>query len=164
MKSQKEIDNIAEISGKKVQKILRELESNVPGITEGFGAITGVGIGGATSLFALSSLGMPGLSAAGITSGLAQAGSFLGLRGIAFFGSRMVAGIAALFIPIMIFGTLGYYYFKRRKIKKQVVAVQHAMTELYSVIDKLRKNAEVFKEEIVGIKILINSLEQRAPS
>jgi len=156
MLSQEEANRIREKSSKKVQKILKELESNVPGITEGFGAVAGAGIGGATSYITLLYLGVEGVSAAGITSGLSVAGGVV--------GGGMVAGIGVLAAPVAILGIAGYSIFKHKKVKKQTAALQHAMAELYNIMDKLRKNAEVFKEEIAGIKTLIDSLKQRSPS
>jgi len=150
-----EINKMKEKSGADIQRILRELESNAPGITEGFGAITGAGIGGAASLALLSSLGsVSGLSAAGITSGLATAG----------LGGGMVAGIGMLAAPIAILGIAGYSIFKHKKVKKQSAALQHAMTQLYSILERLKANAEYFQSEIAGINAMIQTLTARAPS
>jgi hypothetical protein len=152
-----EINNLREKSGADIKHILRELESNVPGITEGFGAITGAGIGGAASLAALSGMGsVAGLSAAGITSGLAAAGSLV--------GGGMVAGIGVLAAPIAVLGIVGYSIFKHKKVKKQTAALQHAIAQLYSVMERLKKNAEYFQQEIAGINLLIETLTARAPS
>lgn len=150
-----EINDLREKSGKEVQRILRELESNVPGITEGFGAITGAGIGGAASLAALSGLGVSGLSAAGITSGLATAGGFV--------GGGMVAGVGVLAAPVAILGIVGYSIFKHQKVKKQIAAWQHALGELYSVLERLVMNDQFFQEEIANIRGVIETLKMRAP-
>lgn len=155
MLSQEEERIIREESGERVQIILKELESNVPGITEGFGALTGAGVGGAASFVALSSLGTAGLSAAGITSGLATAGSIV--------GGGMVAGVGVLAAPVAVLGIAGYSIFKHKKVKKKTAALQYAIAELYNVMDKLRKNADRFREEIAGIKSLIGSLQKRSP-
>jgi hypothetical protein len=154
--SEKEISELREKSGKDIQRILRDLESNVPGITEGFGAITGAGIGGAASLAALSTLGVSGLSAAGITSGLAAAGSIV--------GGGMVAGIGVLAAPIAILGIAGYSVFKHNKVKKQTAALQHALAELYSVLERLVMNAKYFQQEIAGVRSIIETLRARSPS
>lgn len=151
-----EIDDIREKSGNDVQRILRELESNVPGITEGFGAITGAGIGGAASLAALSGLGYAGLSAAGISSGLAAAGGLV--------GGGMVAGIGVLAAPVAILGIAGYAIFRHQKVKKQTAALQHALGELFSVLERLVMNAQFFQEEIAGIRGVIETLKMRAPA
>ncbi len=152
-----EINDLREKSGSDVQRILRELESNVPGITEGFGAITGAGIGGAASLAALSGLGsVAGLSAAGITSGLATAGGLV--------GGGMVAGVGVLAAPVAVLGIVGYSIFKHRKVKKQTAALQHALGELYSVLERLVMNAQYFQEEIASIRGVIDALKMRAPA
>ncbi|MCK5717161.1 MAG: hypothetical protein KAH77_06685 [Thiomargarita sp.] len=152
--TQEELDEIRETSGKEVQDILRELESSVPDITEGLGAITGAGIGGAGSFVALSALGTTGLSAAGITSGLATAGSIV--------GGGMVAGIGVLAAPVAILAIAGYAIFKDQKIKTKTAALQHALAKLYNVMTILQENAENFKEEISGIKGIINLLKERS--
>lgn len=154
--TEEEFDNIRKKSGADVQRILRELESNVPGITEGFGAITGAGIGGVAAFAALSGLGVSGLSAAGITSGLAVAGSIV--------GGGMVAGIGVLAAPIAILGIAGYSIFKHKKVKKQTAALQYALSQLYAVLERLKKNAEKFQIEIASINTIISTLRNRAPN
>lgn len=151
-----EISALREKSSRDVQRILRELESNVPGITEGFGAITGAGIGGAASLAALSGLGVSGLSAVGITSGLATAGGLV--------GGGMVAGIGVLAAPVAILGIVGYAILKHRKVKKKTAALQHSLGELYSVLERLVMNAQLFQEEIAGIRVIIEALKMRSPA
>jgi hypothetical protein len=151
-----EINNIRENAGKDVQRILRDLESNVPGITEGFGALTGAGVGGAASLAALSGLGVSGLSAAGITSGLAAAGSLV--------GGGMVAGVGVLAAPVAILGIVGYSIFKHNKVKKQTFALQQALGDLYSVLERLVMNAQFFQQEIAGVRAVIETLKARAPA
>jgi len=151
-----EINDLREKSGEDVQRIFRELESNVPGITEGFGAITGAGIGGAASLAALSGLGTAGLSAAGITSGLATAGSLV--------GGGMVAGIGVLAAPVAVLGIVGYSIFKHQKVKKQTAALQDALGGLYSVLERLVMNAQYFQEEIASIRGVIEALKSRSPA
>ena len=154
--TEQEINDIREKSGNNVQRILRELESNVPGITEGFGAITGAGLGGAASLAALSGLGVSGLSAAGITSGLATAGSLV--------GGGMIAGIGVLAAPVAILGIAGYGIFRHQKVKKQTAALQHALGELFSVLERLVMNAQYFQAEISGIRGIIETLKARSPA
>ncbi len=90
-----------------IKKVMAQLESDAPGITEGLGALVGSVLGGGASLFALSSLGLTGLSAAGITSGLAAAGGGLAaVTGGAL--SAMTAGIFTLAAPIALLGIGGY--------------------------------------------------------
>jgi hypothetical protein len=151
-----EINTIREKAGTDVQRILRELESNAPGLAEGFGAITGAGVGGAASLTALSTLGVSGLSAAGITSGLAAAGGLV--------GGGMVAGVGVLAAPVAILGVVGYSIFKHNKVKKQTAALQQALGDLYSVLERLVMNAQYFQQEIAGVKAVIETLKSRAPA
>ena len=154
--TEQEINDIRANSLKDVDSILQELESNIPGITEGLGAITGASIGGAASLAALSGLGVSGLSAAGITSGLATAGSIV--------GGGMVAGIGVLAAPVAILGVAGYSIFKHQKVKKQTAALQHAIGELFSVLERLVMNAHFFQAEIAHIKSVIETLKARSPA
>ncbi len=136
--------------------ILKQLEKDYPGITEGVAALAGASVGGAGSLFALSALGYSGLSAAGITSGLATAG--------ALFGGGMVAGIGVLAAPVAILGVLGYAIAKRRKSAKLAAALGQAISKLYDIQSRLMANAEYFKEEIAGVKALIAALNQKKPA
>ena len=152
--TEQEISNIQEKSGKDIQRILRELEANAPEMAEGFGAITGAGVGGAASFAALSGLGVSGLSAAGITSGLAAAGSLV--------GGGMAAGVGVLAAPVAILGIAGYAIFKHRKVKKQTAALQHAIGDLFSVLERLIMNAQYFQQEIAVVKAVIDTLKSRA--
>jgi hypothetical protein len=156
MITEEEAIEMRENSGKEVQRILRELESNSPEMAEGFGVITGAGVGGAASFAALSSLGTAGLSAAGITSGLAAAGGVV--------GGGMVAGVGVLAAPVAILGIAGYSIFKHKKVKRQTVALQHAISELYSVMERLKENAQYFQQEIATINGTIETLLARKPS
>jgi hypothetical protein len=136
--------------------ILKQLEKDYPGITEGVATLVGAGVGGAGSLFALSALGYTGLSAAGITSGLATAGALV--------GGGMVAGIGVLAAPVAILGVLGYAFAKKRKSAKLAAALGQAISKLYDIQSRLMANAEYFKEEIAGIKALIAGLNQKKPA
>ena len=146
-----EIEELREKSGKDVQRIWRELESDVPGINEMFGAITGTGIGGAASLAALSSLGFSGLSAAGITSGLATAGSLL--------GGGMVVGFGVLAAPVAVLGIAGYSIFKNVKEKNKKEGLKQAIDKLYKVKEKLVVYDQYFTEDISGISGAIKTLQ-----
>lgn len=74
----------------------------------------GAGIGGTIFFAALYTLGTVGLSAAGITSGLATAGSII--------GGGMVAGIFTLAAPIAVLGAGGVAIsinIKKKKLKEE---------------------------------------------
>ena len=111
-----EIDELRENTGKDIQRILRELDSSVPGINEELGAITGAVIGGSSSLAILSSLGVSGLTRIGISSGLSAAGSFVG-------GSAL-AGIGVLATPVAVLGMAIYSGCKYKKSRKQKIFIQ----------------------------------------
>ena len=86
-------------------------ESAIPEVLSG---ALGAGIGGVGSFAALYGLGTVGLSAAGITSGLAAAGSIV--------GGGMVAGVFVLAAPAVIFaaGVVGITsHLKSKQLKHE---------------------------------------------
>ena len=87
-------------------------------IPEVLGSVVGAGIGAAGSFYALVTLGTAGLSAAGITSGLAGAGAVI--------GGGMVAGIGVLAAPIAGLAVLGYGILASRK-KKQLIQTKELL-------------------------------------
>ena len=154
--SEADIKRIKEEATNETSAVLKQLEKDYPGITEGVATLVGAGVGGAGSLFALSALGYSGLSAAGITSGLATAGALV--------GGGMVAGIGVLAAPVAILGVMGYAFAKKRKNAKLAVALGQAISKLYDIQSRLMANAEYFKEEIAGIKALVAALSQKKPA
>ena len=150
---QSTIDKQRQEATKEVQSVMRELESAVPGITEGIATSLGATAGGGASYAALVMLGKVGLSGAGITSGLAAAGSLV--------GGGMVAGIGVLAAPVAALAVGGYAIAKHLKNKKTAAALVLAVEKLYAIQERLMKNAEYFKEEIAGIKALVETLKQR---
>lgn len=154
--NEEDIKRIKNEAGNETSALLKQLEKDYPGITEGVATLVGAGVGGVGSLFALSSLGYAGLSAAGITSGLATAGALV--------GGGMVAGIGVLAAPVAILGVAGYALAKKRKNARLAVALGQAISKLYDIQSNLMANAEYFKEEIAGIKALIDALSQKKPS
>lgn len=128
-------------------------ESSMPDI---LGAALGAGAGGATSFAALWALGTTGLSAAGITSALAAAGTLI--------GGGMVAGIFVLAAPVAIFSTAGYGVFSYIKNKK----LQKAKQELYSeivkkynaIIKELENSVNIQKERVDYLTSLVFYLER----
>lgn len=154
--SDADIKRLKEEATNETSAILKQLENDYPGVTEGLAAALGAGTGAAGSLFALSSLGYAGLSAPGITSGLAVAGSFV--------GGGMVAGIGVLAAPIAVLGVIGYGIAKKRKNAKLAAALGLAIKKLYDIQSRLMENAEYFKEEIAGIKVAIDMLTKKQPA
>ena len=75
-----------------------------------YGAIGGAGLGVGASLYAVHAMGVPGYSAAGLSSGLAALGSLLG-------GSMAQGVLATLLVPSLsavILGCLLYWISKQR--------------------------------------------------
>ena len=151
-----EIKQMKDEAASETTAILKKLEEDYPGVTEGVATLVGAGVGGAGSLFALSTLGYAGLSAAGITSGLATAGALV--------GGGMVAGIGVLAAPVAILGVLGYAFAKRQKNAELAAALGQAISKLYEIQARLLTNAEYFKEEIAGVKALIEALSHKKPT
>lgn len=152
--TQEEIKQEKARAERDVQEIMKRLNSNAPTMTEGLSALLGSGAGAAGSLAALGTLGVSGFSAAGITSGLATAGSIV--------GGGMVAGIGVLAAPVAILGIAGYAIAKKRKNAKIAAAVATAIKKLYSIQERLMQNAEYFKEELAGINAALNIIEANA--
>lgn len=149
------IQTVKEKTETEVKEIIYKLEADFPGITEGVATALGAGVGGAGSLAALSALGVAGLSAPGITSGLAAAGALV--------GGGMVSGIGVLATPMVALAVIGYALAKRHRNAKLATALGLAIGRLYDIQSRLLANAEAFKEEIAGIRIAIDMLMQKTP-
>jgi len=148
-------DDIKAEANAAAKDVLKQLENDYPGITEGIASFVGAGTGAAGSLGAISMLGIPGLSAPGITSGLAALGSLV--------GGGMVAGIAVAAAPVAGLGVAAYAIAKKRKSAKLAAALGQAINKLYDIQTRLMANAEFFKEEIAGIKAMIEVLSGKNP-
>lgn len=152
-----DVERMRQEATHEVQSVLNELENDYPGITEGLSTALGAGVGGAASFGALYGLGsVVGLSAPGITSGLAAAGSIV--------GGGMVAGIGVLAAPVVLLGIGGYTLAKRKKNAKLAVALGTAIGKLYSIQERLLANAEYFKNEIITIRATIDLLTKKKPA
>lgn len=151
--SNEDVQRLKKEATAEVSDVLRQLENDYPGLTEGAAALVGSATGAAASLTALSTLGVSGLSAAGITSGLATAGAIV--------GGGMVAGIGVLAAPVAILGIGGYAIAKKYRNAKLAAALAQAIGKLYAVQTRLLENAEYFKEEIAGIKATIDLLMKK---
>lgn len=111
-------------------------ESAIPEVLTG---ALGAGIGGIGSFAALYGLGTVGLSAAGITSGLAAAGSII--------GGGMVAGVFVLAAPAVILAAGGVgiaSHLKNKQLKQEKERLyQEALRKHEAIIKELEKtNAE----------------------
>lgn len=120
------------------------------------GAI-GAGLGGGIGFAALYYGGTVGLSAAGITSGLAAAGGLV--------GGGMVAGMAVLAAPAVILGGAGIYLAKQSKMKKLKQEKERLYNEAIrkheAIIRKLTQEADASKERadyLQGLNILLQKI------
>ena len=153
---QKQIERMKVQATSEVKEVLDQLENDYPGVTEGMATVLGSGVGAAGSLAALYGLGVTGFSAAGITSGLAAAGSIV--------GGGMVAGIGVLAAPVALLGVVGYAIVRKMKNAKLAAALGTAIRKLYEIQERLMRNAEYFKEEIAGIKAAVDLLTKKKPT
>ena len=136
-----------------MKEALDELRRDEPEVADAAGAAVGSILGGAASFTTLYFGGVTGLSAVGITSGLATAG----------LGAGMVAGIGVLAAPVAIFGIIGYGIAKKRRNAKLAAALGRAIEKLYKIQERLMANAEYFREELAEIKAYIDQFELQRP-
>ncbi|MGM0806467.1 MAG: hypothetical protein ACQET8_17130 [Bacillota bacterium] len=119
-------------------------------IPEVLGAVVGIGSGGAIGLGLLSILGTSGFSAAGITSGLAAAGSFV--------GGGMLAGIGVIAAPAAILGVMGYGLLAANKKKKLIqikeVLLQEAIKKHDAIMIELKNELNQTKERMEYLQSL----------
>ena len=104
----------------------------------------GAGIGGVGSFAALYGLGTVGLSAAGITSGLAAAGSIV--------GGGMVAGVFVLAAPAVVLAAGGVglaSHLKNKQLRQEKERLyQEALKKHQAIIQALKDEAEADKERL----------------
>lgn len=130
------------------------VESAIP---EVLGGVAGAGAGVGVSFLALYGLGTVGLSAAGITSGLAAAGALV--------GGGMVAGVGVLAAPVAILAVAGYGILssirnkKLKEVKERIY--QEAIKARDAIICELEKTEESNEERIKYLNTL-NTLLQHA--
>jgi hypothetical protein len=127
---------------------LDRLDASVVGGSDIAGAAAGAGVGAAASLAALYSLGVTGLSAAGITSGLAAAGALI--------GGGMVAGIGVLSAPIAMLAVGGYAMLHTRRqsrikqLQREVLA--KAIQKQGAILRRLEEDAHLTAEEVQELR------------
>ncbi|WP_226376945.1 coiled-coil domain-containing protein [Oceanobacillus halotolerans] len=114
----------------------------------------GAGLGGAGSFAALYGLGTAGLSAVGITSGLASAGGIV--------GGGMVAGVFVLAAPVAILAGGGVALNAKRRKKKlkqeKERLYQEALRKHDAIIKALKEEVDTTKERadhLNGLNILL---------
>ena len=138
-----------------MKETLDELRRDAPKVVDAAAAAVGSTLGGAASFTALYFGGSVGLSAVGITSGLAAAGTV--------GGGGMVAGVAVLAAPVAVLGIIGYGIAKKRRNAKLAAALGRAIEKLYKIQEQLMANAEYFREELAEIKAYIDQFELQRP-
>lgn len=145
-KSMDALENVQKIideADKALQDKSRRIKDSP--LNEVLGGALGAGAGGAIGFAALFFGGkIVGLSAAGITSGLAAAGSLI--------GGGMAAGIAVLAAPAVILSGAGiatatYLKYKRLREAKEVI-YQEAIRKQNAIIEALAKERTADKERI----------------
>ena len=116
-------------------------ESSIP---EVLGGALGAGMGGVGSFAALYGLGTVGLSAAGITSGLAAAGSIV--------GGGMVAGVFVLAAPAVVLAAGGVglaSHLKNKQLRREKERLyQEALKKHQAIIQALKDEADADKERL----------------
>ena len=138
------------------KKALDELRRSHSKVVAAAAAAVGSTLGGAASFTALYFGGaVVGLSAAGLTSGLAVAGALV--------GGGMAAAVSVLAAPVAIFGVAGYAIAKKRRNAKLAAALGRAIAKLYKIQKRLIGNAEHFREELAEIKAYIDQLTLQMP-
>lgn len=116
-------------------------ESAIPEVLTG---ALGAGIGGVVSFTALYGLGTVGLSAVGITSGLAAAGAII--------GGGMVAGIFVLAAPIAGLAATGVgvaTHIKNKQLKQEKERLyQEALKKHQAIIQSLKKETDADQKRL----------------
>ena len=128
-------------------------ESAIPEVLSG---ALGAGIGGIGSFAALDGLGTVGLSAAGITSGLAAAGSIV--------GGGMVAGVFVLAAPAVVLAAGGVgvaAHLKNKQLRQEKERLyKEALVKHQAIIDALKEEADATKERMDYLQSLNILLQQ----
>jgi hypothetical protein len=99
----------------------------------------------------LSTLGtVSGLSAAGVSTGLAAAGGLL--------GGGVLVGIGVLAAPVAALGVFGYSLAKKRKASNEAAALGLAAKKICEIQSRLVSHEEYFREELAHIKTTLEVL------
>lgn len=162
--AKKNFKNFASLSS--ITTVLNEVDNGLndpfrtikeSAIPELLGVALGAGVGGAIGFLALVNLGIAGLGAAGITSGLAAAGAVV--------GGGMVAGIGVLAAPAVILGAGGVAIangIKNKKLNEEKRRLYNMATvKQNAIIKELQKDINIAKERadyLNGLNILLKSI------
>lgn len=116
----------------------------------------GAGLGGTVSFAALYGLGTVGLSAAGITSGLAAAGGV--------FGGGMVAGIFVLAAPAVVLAGAGIMVsgaIRRKQLRQEKEGLlQLAIEKHHAIVEALKNEVNATQERAEYLTSLNHLLRQ----
>lgn len=153
--SPEKIQQMKDEAYESMKETIDELRRDAPKVVDAAGVAVGSALGGGASFTALYFGGVTGMSAAGITSGLAAAGALV--------GGGMAAGVAVLAAPVVVLGVVGYATVKKRRNSKQATALNRAIEKLYAIQERLIANAEYFPKELAEIKAYIDQFESRRP-
>jgi len=144
--------NVVNEAGKATKDKSRTIaNSAIPDVLAG---ALGAGIGGVASFAALYGLGVVGLSAAGITSGLAAAGSLV--------GAGMVAGVFVLAAPAVVLAAGGVGIasgIKRKQLRQEKERLlKVAIEKHHAIVEALKTEVNVTKERadyLTSLNILL---------
>lgn len=138
--SLKSVENLINQASAAINDPTRTITSSA--IPDILGTVLGAGAGGTLGYAGLYGLGVPGLSAAGITSGLATAGSII--------GGGMAAGVAVLAAPTFVLGGIGYVIARNKrenKLKEERQRLYNlALQKHQAIINALKESARISKE------------------
>ena len=155
LESLEPVEKVITEAGMAVSSKSRTIETSA--IPEVLGGVAGAGAGAVGSFTALYMLGTVGLSAAGITSGLAAAGAIV--------GGGMVAGIGVLAAPVALLSVAGYGVLAHRKHKKLLQAKKELLRRAIQYRDAILCELEAkYQETEEHVKYLttLNTLLQAA--
>lgn len=149
------VENVINEASEAVKDKTRTITKSA--IPEALMGAVGIGTGGMISFAGLYFGGtVVGISAAGITSGLAAAGALI--------GGGMAAGIAVLATPVIVFGGVGYIVtrsIKETKLKQEKERLYNvALQKQQQIINELKITAREAKERIEYLKGLNILLQQ----
>ncbi len=149
------VKRVVKEAGVALQNPGRTIEDS--GMSEVLGGVVGAGAGAAISFGALYTLGTAGLSAAGITSGLATAGAIV--------GGGMAAGVAVLAAPAALLGVAGYAIMSSQKKKELIQAKEQLLREAIqqrdAIVRALSKESKKNKKRVEYLTS-INTMLQAA--
>ncbi|MGE7663515.1 hypothetical protein ACQKL6_17720 [Peribacillus sp. NPDC097197] len=144
--------NVVNEAGMAIQDKKRTL-LNSP-LSDVLSGALGAGLGGAASFAALYGLGTVGLSAAGITSGLAAAGGIV--------GGGMAAGVFVLAAPVALLAgggiALSAWHRKTKLKQEKELLYQEALRKHNAIIKALKEEVDATKERaeyLNGLNILL---------